>query len=336
MFEHARLTLTAWYLGIIMIVSLLFSLIIYTGVNAEYRQFEQREKVAQEYEKRGLPIPRKLTYSRVDPVMIDEARQRLIHTLGLVNAAIFVIAGGAGYFLAGRTMQPIKKMVDEQHRFIADASHELRTPLTTLRSEIEVGLRNKKMTLAHAKELLESNLEEVLSLQSLSEHLLELAQSGELNGKVHFSTVSLPHCLDLSVRKLERLAEKKNITISKNIDEINITGIQDRIIELFVILLDNAIKYSPEKSVITVVAKKKKVMAEITISDQGIGIADEDLPHIFDRFYRASKSRSKEKVAGYGLGLSIAKKIVKAHHGEILVKSQINKGTTFTIHLPVK
>ena len=106
-------------------------------------------------------------------------------------------------------------------------------------------------------------------------------------------------------------------------------------INLFVIILDNAIKYSPKKTAIKIYGKKTNNQIMIEIKDQGIGIEKKDLPFIFDRFFRAEQSRSKEKVTGYGLGLSIAKKIIGQHKGSLIVESKLEKGTTVIIRLPI-
>lgn len=335
MFETTRLKLTAWYLVIIMTISLLFSLAIYNRVNSEFTRFERVQMIIRERQELGLPV-RKFQIAHppdLDPKLIQNARIRLITSLGVINLAILGISGAAGYFLAGRTLRPIKEMVDDQNRFIADASHELRTPLTSLRSEIEVGLRNKTMTLAEAKQLLASNLEETIHLQTLSDSLLELAQSGKQNGK-DMTDVSISECIDTAVKKMNGQIKKKGITIKRTGETAMVRGIADRICELLVILIDNAVKYSPKKTTVTIGVKKLDGSAQIKISDQGYGIDEEDLPHIFDRFYRVSKSRSKEEIPGYGLGLSIAKKIIDDHNGKITVASKVNKGTTFTVKLP--
>ena len=178
MFENARIKLTAWYLGIIMLVSILFSVVIYTGINAELERIEHMQLRFQEDLEEGIIPPSNIRIERTlkaDPAVIKAARARLLTILGLINLAILGISGGAGYFLAGRTLKPIREMVEEQKRFIADSSHELRAPLTSLRTEIEVALRNTKLNLSDAKKLLVSNLEEVLSLQLLSDNLQNLS-----------------------------------------------------------------------------------------------------------------------------------------------------------------
>lgn len=339
MFEKTRLQLTAWYLAIIMIVSFLFSLFIYAGVEQEFQRFEHVQQHLRERQAQLMPSPLdgNVVFRReeLDPSLVPNARLRFISILGFINLAILGFSGAAGYFLAGRTLRPIKEMVDEQNRFITDSSHELRTPLTSLRSEIEVNLRNKKLSLSDAKKLLESNLEEVLSLQTLSDSLLELSQKGKPGNKSLYTSFKIAECISYAQKKLQGLLKKKGIDIQATGENTEVFGQKDRICELFVILLDNAIKYSPPKTTIMITAKKSQDSVSLSVADKGMGIEKEDIAHIFDRFYRASKSRSKKEASGYGLGLSIAKNIVTDHNGSISVASILDKGTTFTVKLPM-
>lgn len=266
--------------------------------------------------------------------VIQEANERLLYILIAINLAIFGLSGAAGYFLAGRTLKPIKEMVDEQNRFITDASHELRTPITSLKSEIEVNLRDKKLTLAGARKLLESNLEEVNNLQYLSDNLIKLAQN-QNPGSIKFEEVSLLEISREALKKVEKLAKRKKITIENNIQNDVLEADSQNLIELFVIFLDNAIKYSAQNTKINLFSKKSGNSVILEVKDQGLGIEKKDIPNLFDRFYRADQSRTKLDVNGYGLGLSIAKQIIGKHSGSIEVKSELGKGTTFTIKLPI-
>jgi signal transduction histidine kinase len=226
-------------------------------------------------------------------------------------------------------------MVGQLNRFISDASHELRTPLTSLRSEIEVGLLNKKLTLPQARKLIESNLEEVIRLQMLSDNLLALTQYEKTNGTIPFGSVSLAKVIDEAAKSVHGQVKKKEIIITKKIQDVSINGNQDRLRELFTILLDNAIKYSPQNSKVTIETVTKGKFVTVFVKDEGIGIAKKELPNIFDRFYRADTSRSKH-VEGFGLGLSIAKKIITLHKGIVEVLSIPQKGTTFSIRFPLQ
>src|SRR3990167_11365683 len=335
MFNRARIKLTVWYLAIIMSVSLLFSAVIYRGADIELSRIERRQQIRIEHFRpqffRLPDFPDMFV-----PVPVDEIRKRLIAALIIINGGILILSGGAGYFLAGRTLQPIEDMVEEQNRFIADASHEFRTPITSLKSQTEVSLRDKKLTLAEAKALLKSNLEETDNLQSISDRLLELAQIEKPNYFV-FTTLDIKTVINEALVKVKPLVKQKNMVITtQKIKPQTMDGDRMRLLEMLVIFLDNAIKYSPLNTAVSLSVTTAGQSVIVKISDQGIGINREDLPHIFERFFRGDKSRTNYDVSGYGLGLSIAKKIIDAHHGTIQVTSLKGQGTSFTISLPLK
>lgn len=345
MFNKARIKLTLWYLLIIMLISISFSAVIYQFLTTEINRAIRMEKLRVQ----GGYTPAKKFIIRFDeptpqhgivitppsPEVLEEAKDRILLMLIVINMGILGLSGVAGYLLAGLTLRPIKNMVDEQNRFITDASHELRTPLTSLKSEIEVNLREKKLSIKDARKLLESNLEEVNNLQYLSDNLIKLAQTHKPNG-VKFEKVSIVAVSENALRKVENFAKKKRIKIIKNIEDINISADRQGLTELLVIFLDNAIKYSPEESEVNLSIKKSGNSALIEIKDQGIGIEDKDMPLLFERFYRADKARTKKDADGFGLGLSIAKQIVDKHNGSVNVKSKENFGTTFLIRLPLR
>lgn len=328
MFKSARLKLTAWYLLIIMAVSISFSVVIYQTQINEVERFARAEQLRLE---RRFRIP----FVVFDENVFLEIKRRLVFLLLGINGVVFVVAGGMGYFLAGRTLKPISKMVSEQNRFITDSSHELRTPLTSLKSAMEVSLRDKDFTLKEAKILISENILEVNKLQSLSDELILLAQYQKPEEKVKFETVSLKEIVNKAINRIRPMAANKAITIIDNSDDLDLEADQYRLSDLFIILLDNAIKYSPKKTKVEIAAQKTDSFVKILVSDQGVGIDEKDIPHIFDRFYRADSARSKEETDGFGLGLSIAKRIVETHHGSISVESAVNKGSTFAIKIPI-
>jgi len=314
MFKEARIKLTTWYLLIIMIVSLSFSGVIYTGINRELRRIEDFQRV------------------RIQRVMGDvdaiaEARARIIVTLAFINLCILVFSGLGGYFLAGVTLDPIAEMVEKQKEFVSNASHELRTPLTALMTEIEVALRDKKITLPEAKRLLGSNLEEVKKMNDLSNYLLKLNKFQDGKSTTKFIKVDLKTVVINVMEKLDPIARSKNIKLVPKLAPFSVSGDEDTLAELVTILVENAIKYSPSGKVVDLIIKNRSLV----VKDQGIGISKEDLPHIFERFYRADSSRNKAKSEGYGLGLSIAKSIVELHNASIKVESKVGVGSTFTI-----
>ncbi|MFA6017160.1 MAG: HAMP domain-containing sensor histidine kinase [Patescibacteria group bacterium] len=331
MFNSARIKLTAWYLLIIMVISISFSLVIYQGLMSEVRRFSKMQKLRIE---RILP-PDPIELFSADDDLISEIQQRVIIELGIINVFIFITSGALGYFLAGKTLRPIQEMLEEQNRFISDASHELRTPLTALKSSFEVDLRDKNLTVDNAKKTMKASVEDVNNLQKLSDSLLQLSQYEKPRQNDNFQTVSLKQIISESIKKIEPLAKNKNILIKNSPFNINIYGSKYGLIDLFVMLLDNAIKYSKERSSINIVTKKVDRSVLVSIEDQGVGIDKKDIPHLFDRFYRSDKARSKKEVSGYGLGLSIAKKIVDQHKGFIKIESKLKKGTTVVVGLPI-
>lgn len=321
-----------------MIVSIMFSLHIFRIMGSEIDNMERQRRIRYMQVESDWRIPRVLRsylLNRLDPEVIAELKKRLAIQLISINGGIFIFASIAGYFLAGRTLKPISLMVTDQKRFIADASHELKTPITSLRSEIEVGLNDKKMTLKDSKLLLASNLEEVIKLQNLIETLLTLSKKEELRVDNNFQSVSLEKVIANALKKLNGSVKKKNIRINAETRNIHVRGLEDKLTELFVILLDNAIKFSFDGTRIDIKIQKNSAFARISLKDQGIGISQSDLKHVFDRFYRADFSRVKINEQGFGLGLSIAKEIVNLHSGSINVKSKLNKGTEFIVKLPL-
>jgi two-component system, OmpR family, sensor histidine kinase CiaH len=344
MFHSTRLKLTGWYLLIIMIISTMFSVGIYRILSSELDRVEQIEKSRMQrrlLEQQGLIPPQMFRNPSspmffIDPDVIEETKNRLKIMLLIINVTILGGSAMAGYFLSGRTLQPIKDMIDEQNRFVTDASHELRTPLTSLKSEIEVNLRDNKLNLEDARKLLKSNLEEVNNLQILSDGLIKLTQYQKGNNGLVITEVLLKNVSTEAVKKVSALAKNKQINIVNGIGNEIIEGSSIELTELVIIFLDNAIKYSPKKTTIHLASEKKDGHVIISIMDQGVGINEDDIPHLFDRFYRSDKSRTKADNEGYGLGLAIAKEIVERHQGTIKVQSKVDEGTTFMVELPVK
>lgn len=321
-FHFTRIKLTSWYVAIIMIVSISFSAFVYRGVMVE---------VSRGLHLRAIRTPFYTEqFIADDETLYEEIRQQVITQLALVNLVILVGSAAAGYFLAGRTLAPIETMLEDQKRFVGDASHELRTPLTSLKTEIEVALRNKTHT-KEAREILESNLEEVNKMQALTGYLLSLTRYERGDLKLVKEKISLNESVEKAVKSLASFALKNDVTVELQMKPVTILGNSASITELVTILLDNAIKYSKAKSKVLITVQAKGTSAILSIQDHGMGIKGSDLPYIFNRFYRSDTSRSKQKVDGYGLGLSIAKSIVELHNAKIEVKSILEKGTTFIV-----
>lgn len=179
------------------------------------------------------------------------------------------------------------------------------------------------------QELLESNLDEVGRLRSLTDRLLLLSNLKS----IELAPTALDDVATEAINRVIPMAQAKHIGIESTIRKQQASANAELLTDTLVILLDNAIKYSPKKSAVTISAKEQGKHILVEVADNGPGIAAEDLPHIFNRFYRADSSRSKENIEGHGLGLSIAKRSIEAMDGTITAASETGKGTTFTLHL---
>jgi len=263
----------------------------------------------------------------------EEARRTLLGRLALLNALTLVGGAALSCYLARRTLQPIERNMEAQSQFVSDASHELRTPLTTLQTSNEVALRNPKLSLADSKELIVQNIEEVAKLQSLTDGLLTLA--GPERGQIVRQRVSLQDVAGDAMNRVISLAQDRAITIDDKVKPQVVLANRQTLAQAVVVLLDNAIKYSPKDSTIFLSGGQRTKRAYISVRDQGPGIRPHDQSRIFDRFYRADQSRSTQHVLGHGIGLSLAKKLVEQQGGEIHVTSTVGKGSTFTISFPL-
>jgi heavy metal sensor kinase len=221
----------------------------------------------------------------------------------------------------------------EVRRFTADASHELRTPLTVLRTEVEVAL-NQPLTLAAQRQLLGNLLEELVRLSRLTDQLLTLSRRDA--GVEQLTTTALPlHTVVAGVvDALQALAEEKGICLKMaETSHIEVDGDEGRLRQVFINLIDNALKYTPAGGQVTVRVGLCGQLSTVAVHDTGIGIPPEHLPRVFDRFYRVDKARTSA-AGGTGLGLSIAQSIVKAHGGTIELTSAVGTGTVCMVRLP--
>ncbi|MBI4536135.1 MAG: HAMP domain-containing protein [Ignavibacteriae bacterium] len=241
----------------------------------------------------------------------------------------------------GRLTATINEMIQRLHesfaqirQFSADASHELRTPLTIMRGEIELSLRSLK-TPEEYRRVLASSLEEILRMTSIIDNLLTLGKADQGVYELNLEEVGLEEIVRDLHGDSEVLAEPKNIKVTiKKIEPITIIGDKVRLRQLFINLIDNAIKYSHIGGSVTLSVERQNGTALFRVEDTGIGIPEQDLERIFDRFYRVDKARSRE-LGGTGLGLSIAKWIAGLHRGTITVTSELDKGSVFTVQLPL-
>lgn len=333
MFKSATLRLTVFYIIILGVICLFFSVQWYRVATNELSRGLGRQGAAIEL----IPMlnvdndgMRGLHSLRIQ--QIEEGKRNILIELLITNAIIIGLGGIGSYLLAKRTIKPIEEAHGVQSRFTADASHELRTPLAAMQSEIEVALRDPKLNKQEAVAILNSNLEELTKLTNLSESLLKLSvHDGEPS--LDLGPVDLKDVVDGAMVRVAKRAKDSQIKVENKIKPSIVLADSQNLEDLLVILLDNAIKYSNSGSVVSIISKNYKSSIKISVIDHGQGIKSSDLPYIFERFYRADHSRSKQHSNGYGLGLSIAQKIAQMLGTTIEVKSQVGLGSTFSITL---
>jgi signal transduction histidine kinase len=221
-----------------------------------------------------------------------------------------------------------------ERQFTADASHELRTPLSAMQTIIGSTLARQR-TPAEYEQALADLSQEAEQMRTLTEGLLHLARTDGSRQVAKFECVNLSILLKDVVDSLRPQAEEKGLKLIGNVPDegLAIPGDSDGLIRLFVNLLDNAIKYTEKGYIITSAKPQDDHSVAVTVSDTGVGIAPEHLPHIFGRFYRVDQSRTTD---GIGLGLAIALDIARAHGGTIKVESRVGEGTTFTVRLSTR
>ncbi len=333
MFQSATIRLTGWYLAILMAASLFFSVALWLVSTGQVAKSLHHPSYIG-----GLggslnsgPI---FDQYRID--RLHEIEGGLAWSLLAFNTTILLVGGGASYLLAKHTLRPIEEALEAQARFTADASHELRTPLTSMKTEIEVALREKSLSEASARSLLESNLEEIAHLQALASGLLRLAQYQNGQTVPILQPVTTAKVIHEAIHRVNAAAKAKLITLEPETTGAILEAESDSLTELLVILLDNAVKYGHKNGHVWVSTAVHGSHVVFVVRDDGPGIAGADLPHLFDRFYRADSARTKQSTGGYGLGLAIAKQIVELHHGHLVVESALGHGATFTVRLPMK
>jgi len=329
--HRTRLALT--YLTIIMVLSVGFSYIFYH----EATQAANTGFIRQASQLRNnLYFASPDVLQRIRDEGINKFNDNVLARLFLLNLFMLLAGGALSFYLARLSLEPLEESLEAQSRFTSDAAHELRTPLTVMKTEAEIALRAKNITTAEAKDILGSNLEEISKLQALTDALLRLAKNNSADSS-DWKQVKITEVLNVAAERVEQQAKKRKIEFKlPSPSSVVVRGDKDQLAELFVILFDNAIKYGNDKTSVEVTALKNDSNIVIAVTDQGIGIDSKDLPHVFERFYRADQSRTKTNTDGYGLGLSVAEAIARSHGGTIAAASKAGEGTTFTVTLPRK
>lgn len=322
------LKLALLYLTILASICFVFSVAFY---NTSLREVEHG---LTRNPQTGIQIGReiKIIDREIRERVLDDLRSSLVIRLIIVNTILLSFGGILSYLFALQTLKPIEESKEKLEQFTADAAHDLRTPLSAMKIENEIFLDNSKNKLSDAKAQIQSNLEEVDRLINLTEGLLTLSVQ---ESSVSIGEVNLNEVIDSVIKTSESIALKKSIQINAKIENLGLMHGNQQLIERAILaLVDNAIKYSDEKSKIDIRGFKKGDHRVVEIEDYGKGIGRKDINRIFDRFYRADDSRKRDQYSGgHGLGLAIAKEIIENHQGTLAVISKRGAGTTFTITL---
>ena len=236
--------------------------------------------------------------------------------------------------LANLALRPVESAWNRQKQFIADASHELKTPLTVILANQKILLSHTDQTIAQERQWIENTQSEGERMKSLVEDLLFLAKTDDSVNRETLSDVNFSDVAQGSILSFASLAFESGITLNDTIQpDIVLTGSEPKLRRLCGVLLDNALKYVNAHGSVDVELCSEGGNANLRVHNTGAPIPEEELPHLFERFYRVDRARS---AGGYGLGLSIAQSIVAAHHGKISVTSSAEAGTTFHVSLPLR
>lgn len=342
MFKEAIIKLTAWYVAIIMIVSLSFSTFMYLNVvnntkrALEFQQLRIERRLEQFENERGIQMPGKGMFKVPDfnEETLLQIREQVFAGLLFVNIAILFISSFLGYFLAKKTLNPINNVMESQKLFISNAAHDLKTPLTAIKTNLEVNLRNKKLSTAEAKKIMQQAIEEVDNLNYFTNKLLKQSKYSLVNN-LPLNKFSV-YKIILDTKKLLFSISNKNdieIKIIKNKKPIFALANSFSLQEALTNVVENAIKYSHPKSKVVISYFEKNNFVYIKVKDFGIGIKKENIKNVFNPFFREDEARENSFNHSHGLGLTIASEIVNKHKGSIKLISKINKGTTVIIKI---
>ncbi len=336
MFKKARINLTISYLVIVALISFTISGIIYRQVeNTAKNELIKQDVFIEKRFKRVILNDGNLRDEMLQSdKTLAQIRKNTIITLGVLNLFILIITSILGYWFAGKTLKPIQENDKKQKEFLANAAHELKTPLTSLKTQMEVTLRDRNLSINEAKESLKSGIEDIDYLNKIVNSFLSIGKLQENKSKLNVTSIDLKQIIDEAVLRFkDRILERK-IIVENSTKGVQIYGDEFLIKELFGILIDNSIKNLRTYGSIKISIEQKLNFQLVIFTDNGFGISKEDLPHIFERFYKSDKSRNKINSEGSGLGLTIAKEIMNKHKGVITCESELGKYSTFYLKFP--
>jgi signal transduction histidine kinase len=331
MFTKAGLKLTLFYSAFFFCFFWIFSLSLYIwmeksiGEGMIVKRVQQQEQQGQ-FE--GEFVGQSVTIAGT--IALDQLKTILL----VLNGGLLPVIPLTAWFLTRRTLRPVQAIHERQQQFASDVSHELRTPLSILSGEIEIALK-KDRTSEDYRQTLKSAKEETDSLGGLVENLLVLTRMGHGKQTREVEAVDITDLINQVVGIVLHKSEEQlvSVFVTPAEESVVVVGQEALLRQLFLNIIDNAIKYTPENGKITIGLSQDTHYGIVQVKDTGVGIAPEHQARIFDRFYRIDAARSETQ--GYGLGLAIAQAIVALHHGKIRVHSAVGKGTTFSLYLPL-
>jgi signal transduction histidine kinase len=262
---------------------------------------------------------------------VGDALSGLVRQLVLASGIAILLGALASLLMATRSLRPISRAFQRQREFVADASHELRTPLTLIRTNVEAWLRRST---GQTRTYAQSIVEEVEQLNRIVGDLTTLALADARQLRLNPKPIELNEVVKGLITQATPLADERGVQLRPDLNGgVRVDADLVRVRQLLLILIDNALLHTPSGGQVSVGVARQNGRAQVTVTDTGEGIPTGDLPHIFERFYRADKARTREN-GGSGLGLAIAKWIVEAHKGDIAVTSAEGRGTEVAISLP--
>ena len=282
------------------------------------------------------PLPVQTVYVGKDVTAMYNGMEKATWALAALGVIALIVAAAIGYVLSGGAMKPVREAYERQRQFAADASHELRTPLAVVLASADLLRSDTSITSPFLRQVIEDVRDEVKKMTKLVGDLLTVARTDGKANQIKPMRMDLVAAAQQTVRIMRPFAEKKDIIIEEVLPKhADIYADEQKIRQLILILVDNAVKYTPEHGRISVQIAADKGGVHLSVADTGIGILPEHQERIFDRFYRVDKARSR-RMGGNGLGLAIAREIVQAHDGTISLSSEIGKGTTFLVRLKAR
>lgn len=343
-FRSARWKLTAIYCGILAAIVAVLSATLYEFHSNDVDRLEQESR-GPSIEGLGRVVPPGGNFSAAETpggesrfsersADLSEYLERLGRSILLADLVTLVIGGAASAFLPGRTLRPIRAAVESEKQFFVNAAHDLRTPLAVMRSEAEVALRTGTITADNARRLVRSSLEEIDRMAAMVEQMLDLARGDRAERASAHVRLDLAEVARGMVEKTQARAEERRVRLTVDaVVESHIRGDSLAIQRAIGNLLENSLAYTPPGGAVEVSVQRAHGHVILRVDDTGIGIPEEDLPHITEPFFRGDRAGART-AGGAGLGLTIVQSIMDVHGGVMRAARRPAAGTSITLRFP--